>query len=123
MKTNNIQQKYNNIYNNFTNNLDFNNIINEINELLNENYDNKFIILLLYIKSKCYFHLLQNQESYDTINELITHYRNDNEFKKYENKIYALYLLNNLVEDINDTKINLNLYLLKSTNSIDKINQ
>ena len=32
-------------------------------------------------------------------------------------------LLNNLVEDINDTKINLNLYLLKSTNSIDKINQ
>ena len=38
-------------------------------------------------------------------------------------KIYALYLLNNLVEDINDTKINMNLYLLKSTNSIDKINQ
>ena len=38
-------------------------------------------------------------------------------------KIHALYLLNNLVEDINDTKINLNLYLLKSTNSIDKINQ
>ena len=38
-------------------------------------------------------------------------------------KIYAIYMLNNLVEDINDTKIDLNLNLLKRVNSIDKINQ
>ena len=42
---------------------------------------------------------------------------------KKMDKIYAIYMLNNLVEDINDTKIDLNLNLLKRVNSIDKINQ